>query len=89
MSWSGSSVQSGRVGNFLRDLEMLHSLSSRLDTGYATDTTTDISTLARRRAARRADEDTNLHYSSAASNSSNESTPSLTSTCDLHSLLTA
>lgn len=34
--------ESGRGGNFLRDLELLHSLSSRLDTGYAT-TTTDIS----------------------------------------------
>ncbi|CAH2073642.1 unnamed protein product, partial [Iphiclides podalirius] len=34
-------LSSGR-GNFLRDLEMLHSLSSRPDTGYATDAT-DIS----------------------------------------------
>lgn len=43
-------------GNFLRDLEILHSLSSRVDTGYAT-ATTDIS-------ARHGDNDSNLSRAS-------------------------
>ncbi|CAK1545339.1 unnamed protein product [Leptosia nina] len=34
---TSSATASGLGGNFLRDLEMLHSLSSRLRTGYATD----------------------------------------------------
>lgn len=43
MSLGAATASSRRCGNFLCDLEMLHSLSSRLDTGYATDTTADIS----------------------------------------------